>query len=348
MANEIKNQLLLLQEKAEKELQELEDIDLLEELHRQILGKKGKLTLFLKQIPQLPPDERVETGRLANKTKKNLESIFKEKTQSLRLSASQALSLQEQIDITVPGVQTPIGHLHPVSLAIFEIEDIFSRLGFVRRRYPEVEHEYYTFEALNMPAHHPARDDFETFYITDEIILTPHTSSGQVREMEKGSSAESAERLPIRMLNIAKCYRPQIDASHTPMFFQFEGLFLDKNVSIAELKGTLDFFAKNYFGKGSKTRLRPHHFQFTEPSFETDVTCTNCSGRGCKFCKQGWLELGGAGMVHPKVIENGGLHPKEVNGFAFGWGVERVAAIRYRIPDIRLLYQNDLRFLEQF
>lgn len=338
MSDEIKNKLLLLQEKVKRELQELRDIDSLDRLRREVLGKKGKFAEIIKEIPQLHQGERIIIGKLVNEAKLTIEEEIKKKSnQQLAISNQQS----EKIDITAPGAKPSIGHLHPVTQAIFEIEEIFARLGFVRRRYKEVEFDNYAFEALNMPFDHPARDDFETFYITDNILLTPHTSSGQVREMEKGE-------LPIRMLNIGKCYRPQIDASHTPMFFQFEGLLLDKNVSIAELKGTLNFFAENYFGKGSKMRLRPYDFRFTEPSFEVDVSCSNCSGQGCKLCTGGWLELGGAGMVHPKVIKNGGLDATKVNGFAFGWGVERVAAIKYKIPDIRMLYQNDLRFLEQF
>ncbi|MEK7533611.1 MAG: phenylalanine--tRNA ligase subunit alpha, partial [Patescibacteria group bacterium] len=253
------------------------------------------------------------------------------------------------------------GHLHIVTQAITEITRIFERIGFARVRHPEVDWDYYAFESLNMPANHPARDEWETFFIEypgkpgrdphkQKIVLTPHTSNGQVREMEKG-------KLPIRMINIAKCYRRQIDVSHTPMFHQFEGLYVDKDVSIGNLKGVFDYFVKQFFGSSRTTRLRPFHFQFTEPSFEVDINCGICLGTGkladgtvCKLCKAGWLELGGAGMVHPVVLRNGGVDPELYSGFAFGWGIERTSMMKSgtKLDDIRLLYSNDIRFLEQF
>ncbi len=244
-----------------------------------------------------------------------------------------------------------MGHIHLITEAIYEIASVFEKIGFVRVRYPEVEWDWFAFESLNMPKDHPARDEWETFFIDEpphpqygQMVLTPHTSSGQVREMKR------VKLPPIRMVNIAKCYRRQSDASHYPMFHQFEGLVVNKDISIVHLKGTIDYFAKNYFGKNRKTRLRPYHFQFTEPSFEVDITCDICEGKGCKVCKEGWLELGGAGMVHPTVLRNGGINPKEYSGFAFGWGVERVLMMRsgLKIPDLRLLYSSDLRFLTQF
>ena len=250
---------------------------------------------------------------------------------------------KEQLDITQPGVKQNIGHLHIITQAIWEIEEIFNSLGFYRVGYPEVETDWYAFKSLNMPQNHPARDEWETFFITPNIVLTPHTSSGQVREMEKG-------KLPIKMINISKCYRRQIDISHIPMFHQFEGLYVDKNVSISQLKGVLDYFVKKFFGPDRKIRLRPFNFRFTEPSFEVDISCSICNGKGCRLCKAGWVELGGAGMVHPQVLKNGGINPDKYTGLAFGWGVERVYMMKsgLKIPDIRLIYQNDLRFLNQF
>jgi phenylalanyl-tRNA synthetase alpha chain len=237
-----------------------------------------------------------------------------------------------------------------VTQAIEEISSIFSHIGYTRVRYPEIDWDYYAFTALNFPPNHPARDDWETFFINGEPdnkrgkrVLIPHTSTGQIREMEKG-------KVPIKMLNIAKCYRRQSDVSHTPMFHQFEGLVIDENISIVNLKGTLDYFVKSYFGEQRRSRIRPYHFQFTEPSFEVDVSCGVCLGKGCKLCKGGWLELGGAGMVHPYVLEAGGIDAKKYSGFAFGWGIERVLMMKQglEIDDLRLLYSNRLEFLEQF
>jgi phenylalanyl-tRNA synthetase alpha chain len=240
-----------------------------------------------------------------------------------------------------------------------EITRIFERIGFTRVRYPEVEWEWYSFEGLNMPKNHPARDDFETFFIDfpqsqkyGKVVLSPHTSSGQVREMERLHHTP-----PIRMINIAKCYRPNWDVSHVPMFHQFEGLVVDTKINITHLKGTMDYFAKEFFGQERQTRLRPFHFQFTEPSFEVDISCGVCLGKGvlsdnsrCRFCKEGWLELGGSGMVHPNVLKAGGIDPEKYTGFAFGWGIERTYMMKSgtKLDDIRLLYSNDLRFLEQF
>ena len=253
------------------------------------------------------------------------------------------------LDVTQPGLKQEIGHLHLVTQAIWEIEEIFNSLGFYRVRYPEVETDWYAFESLNMPENHPARDEWETFFIdtsralNKSVVLTPHTSSGQVREMEKG-------KLPIKMINISKCYRRQIDISHVPMFHQFEGLYIDQNVSITQLKGVFDYFVKKFFGADRKIRLRPFNFRFTEPSFEVDINCSICRSKGCRFCKAGWVELGGAGMVHPNVLKNGGIDPSKHSGFAFGWGVERVYMMKsgLNLPDIRLIYKNDLRFLRQF
>ena len=327
---------------------EAEDLESLENTKLQFLGKSGKLTLAIKGVTKIAPDKRKEFGILANSVKETIEDAIKDKTENLKHKTNTIL--REKIDVTNPGIKPHLGHLHLVTQAIEEISDIFGKIGFERVRYPEVEWDWYAFEALNFPGDHPARDDWETFFIKGNpdskygpMILTPHTSSGQIREMQR-------KEPPIRMLNIAKCYRRQSDISHAPMFHQFEGLLIDKDISITHLKGTLDYFVKSWFGEKRESRIRPYHFQFTEPSFEVDVSCGVCNGLGCKLCKEGWLEMGGAGMVHPNVLKAGGINPKKYTGFAFGWGVERVLMMRegLKIDDLRILYSNNLEFLEQF
>ena len=320
----------------------------LEEIKLQFLGRSGRLTLALKEITKVPREKRAAVGMLANDVKKTIEETIENKISNFKFQTSN--QRKEEIDITIPGKKPPAGHLHLITQAVEEISEIFRHIGFTRVRYPEVEWDKYAFEDLNFPKNHPARDDWETFFIKQDpdpkkgpMILTPHTSSGQIREMERKNP-------PIRMLNIAKCYRRQSDVSHSPMFHQFEGLVVDKNISIAHLKGTLDYFVKSYFGEDRRSRIRPYHFQFTEPSFEVDVSCGVCKGKGCKLCKEGWLEMGGSGMVHPNVLRNGGIDPKEFTGFAFGWGVERVLMMKegIKIDDLRFLYSSNLNFLEQF
>jgi len=324
----------------------------LETLQVEYFGTHGQATELIKELRNLPDFERKAAGQLVNEFKSSIQEAFN------RQRETQTETQATWLDTSLPGIKPPAGHLHIVSQAIFEITEIFSRIGFTRVRHPEVDWDYYAFESLNMPIGHPARDEWETFFVQSpsplkgegrgevnqrKIVLTPQTSNGQVREMEKG-------KLPIRMINIAKCYRRQSDISHVPMFHQFEGLYVDKNVSISHLKGVFDFFVQNFYGEKRKTRLRPYHFQFTEPSFEVDINCGICLGKGCKLCKSGWLELGGAGMVHPNVLKAGKINPDEYNGFAFGWGVERTYMMKSgtQLDDIRLLYSNDLRFLEQF
>lgn len=324
-----------------------------DQLRLELMGGKSELTKLTRQIRLVPVADRANVGVVVNEIKQSIEQALGEK-----VSTSKPGFDSNWIDVTIPGKRPPEGHLHIVSQAITEITRIFERIGFTRVRHPEVDWDWYAFESLNMPHDHPARDEWETFFINypgkpdsgltrnqrgANIVLTPHTSNGQVREMEKG-------KLPIRMINIAKCYRRQSDVSHVPMFHQFEGLYVDKNVSIGDLKGVMDFFFKNYYGPERVSRLRPFHFQFTEPSFEVDINCGVCLGKGCKLCKEGWLELGGAGMVHPNVLKAGGVDSNIYNGFAFGWGIERVAMMKSgtRLDDVRLLYSNDVRFLEQF
>lgn len=333
-----------IKEALEKSLELIKSSSNANNSYLEIFGKNGIFTSLASQIKNILPQNRAQFGRDLNAAKAEIESALSKKQSKADRQPPTA-----SIDVTAPGKKQTLGHLHLVSQAIEEIVGIFEKLGYSLKSYPEIDWDWYAFESLNMPKNHPARDDWETFFINAPVdlkhgkqILTPHTSNGQVREMEEVKTP------PIKMLNIARCYRRQIDVSHTPMFHQFEGLCIDKNVSIPQLKGTFDFFTTSFFGKGRVTRLRPHHFRFTEPSFEVDVTCGICMGRGCRICKSGWLELGGAGMVHPNVLKSGKIDPQKYRGFAFGWGIERTIAMKTGLPDIRLLYQNDVRFLEQF
>ncbi len=328
---------------AEKAISSAKSREELEKARIQYLGKQGKITELFKHIGTLAPEVRKQAGRELNTIKSSLESKLQNTLKSYQQSTIN--NQQLNIDVTMPGEKPPAGNLHPITQTINEIESIFHKLGFVRRRYPEIETDWRAFGSLNMPENHPARDEWETFYVKNpkqELVLTPHTSSGQVREMKK------MEGKPVRMINISRCDRRQIDISHVPTLYQFEGLVIDQGINITHLKGTLDFFVREYFGKDTEYRLRPYDFRFTEPSFEIDITCTICGGKGCRACTAGWMELGGSGMVHPAVLKNGGYDPNEVTGFAFGWGVERVFMMRANLPDIRLLYEGDLRVLKQF
>jgi phenylalanyl-tRNA synthetase alpha chain len=324
---------------------------ILENLRIKYLGRKGIINKLFEEIKTLPKEKRREKGQKINEIKKEIETLIDRKKNELKKTQK-----EEFFDSTLPGKPYPKGSLHPLTYVIEEIVNIFQKIGFIRVSYPEVEWEYFSFEALNMPKGHPARDDFETFFIETKehqkfgkMILSPHTSSGQNREMQR-------VKPPIRMINIAKTYRPNWDATHTPMFHQFEGLCIDKDINITHLKGTIDYFVKEFFGKERTIRLRPAHFQFTEPSFEIDVSCGICLGKGevggkkCRVCKSGWLELAGAGMVHPNVLKMGGIDPKVYTGWAFGFGPERCMMMReeMKIDDIRILYSGDIRFLEQF
>lgn len=343
----MKEKIQQLKEQFGREAAKIADLLALEQLEIKYLGRKaGELTNILRGLKAVPGHQRKEIGQLANELKQEITGKINQARQAIKGQSKD----KAWLDVTLPGVEFPQGHLHLVTQAIREITEIFDRIGFTRVRYPEVEWDWYAFESLNMPPDHPARDEWETFFIDPKPIgpkgsriLTPHSTSGDVREMEK-------KIMPIRAINITKCYRRQIDVSHVPMFHQFDGLLVDKNVTIAHLKGTLDYFVKQFFGPDRKARIRPFHFQFTEPSFEVDVSCGLCKGRGCKMCKSGWLELGGSGMIHPNVLKAGKIDPKKYSGFAFGWGVERSYMMKagLSIPDIRMLYQNDLRFLQQF
>lgn len=335
-------------EEYKKEIINCQSIDILNQLEVRYLGRNGVINNLLKKIREIPDDEKKDYGQKVNNLKKEIINLIKAKRKELSTKKS-----NEFFDPTLPGKQYPKGSLHPITYTIEEIASIFQKIGFIRVSYPEVEWEYFSFEALNMPKGHPARDDFETFFIDTpphekygKIVLTPHTSSGQNREMKR------AIKPPIRMINIAKTYRPNWDTTHTPMFHQFEGLCIDEGINITHLKGTIDYFVKNFFGKDREIRLRPAHFQFTEPSFEIDVSCGVCQGKGdnCKVCKSGWLELAGAGMVHPNVLKMGGIDTQKYSGWAFGFGPERCMMMReeMKIDDIRILYNGDIRFLEQF
>lgn len=331
----------------------------LEECELSYLGRNGKINELLKNIKNLSLEERKTAGKDINSFKTFVTEEIQKARSILYLKEEKKI----EIDITLPPTLDKPGSLHPITIAVNEITGIFNKIGFIRMSYPEVDWEHYAFEVLNMPKTHAARDDFETTFLNGasdgekgKMVLTPHTSNGQVREMERLKSTP-----PIRMINIGKCYRPNWDATHTPMFHQFEGLCVDKNITIANLKGTLDYFVKSYFGEDTEVRLRPHHFQFTEPSFEVDITCTVCKGTAaapsatasvakakCKICKSGWLELGGTGMVHPNVLKAGGIDPSIYSGWAFGFGIERVNMMKYGIDDIRNYYTGDIRFLNIF
>lgn len=320
--------------------------DGLERLRIAVFGKNGAFTNLSKDIGTVKKEDRAKIGKLINEVKQQLqESIDKKSTTYNRQSTT-------YVDLTAPSKQPQVGHLHPITQAIWDITKIFERIGFEVTDTREIDTDWYAFGALNFPENHPARDEWETFFIDqknihldskDKVVLTPHTSNAQVRIMEQ-------QKPPIRNITISKCYRRQADVSHLSMFHQFEGIFVDKNASITNLKGVLTYFFSQYYGPDRKYRIRPYDFRFTEPSFEVDITCYNCNGKGCRVCKQGWLELGGAGMIHPNVLKNGGIDNAEYSGFAFGWGVERVRMMKgdIQLSDIRQLYTNDLRFIEQF
>lgn len=330
-------------------------------LHTKYLGKKGLFNQLAKELQNIPAAEKKAAGKALNE--------FKEELESQIATISKDVSVPDWVDLTQPGDKPQLASIHPISQAMAEITQIFERIGFTRVRYPEVDWDWYTFESLNMEPGHPARDEWETFFVDipdttqdvpydpatprlrhpdiigGKVVLTPHTSNGQIREMERLGEP------PIRMINIARCYRRQQDATHTQMFHQFEGLVIDKGINIQHLKGTLDYFAKEFYGSGAVSRIRPFHFRFTEPSFEVDFRIDQAVGSAdSKLGKSGWLEVGGAGMVHPNVLRAGGIDPDEYTGFAFGWGVERTYTLKpgLSIDDIRLLYGTDVRFLEQF
>lgn len=307
------------------------------------LGKKGELTAILKQMGGLSAEERPIIGQLANAIRADIEAVIEAKGSELKAKETELKLKTETIDVTIPGTPIELGHRHPLSIVLDEVKDIFLGMGFQIATGPEVELDYYNFEALNIPKGHPARDTQDTFYISDNVVLRSQTSPVQIRVMEKTQP-------PIRIISPGRVYRSDaVDATHSPIFHQIEGLVVDKGITMGDLKGTLMQFAKRYYGEDTRIRLRPHHFPFTEPSCEIDVSCFKCKGEGCPICKgEGWIEILGAGMVHPKVLKNGGIDPDVYSGFAFGVGVERLAMFKYATDDMRLFYENDLRFLSQF
>lgn len=315
----------------------------LESLRVRFLGKKGELTAVLRGMGALSAEERPRMGQLANDVRAAIEAAIAVRGAELKERMLQKRLTEEKLDVTMPGEAPRMGHRHPLNRVQREMEEIFIGMGFQIAEGPEVEYDYYNFQALNIPKDHPARDTQDTFYITDNILLRSQTSPVQVRVMEK-------QKPPIRVISPGRVYRSDaLDATHSPLFHQMEGLVVDKGITMSDLKGTLETFAKKMFGEDTKIRFRPHHFPFTEPSAEVDVSCFACGGKGCRICKgEGWIEILGAGMVHPFVLSNCGIDPEIYSGFAFGMGIERVAMKHYGIDDIRLFYENDERFLKQF
>lgn len=332
-----------IREQALAQIKNCENMDKLNEIRVSILGKKGELTSVLKSMKDVAPEDRPKVGQWVNETRQEIETVMDEAKTRMEKAVREAKMKAEVIDVTLPAKKAEIGHRHPNTIALEEVERIFIGMGYEVVEGPEVEKDYYNFEALNIPADHPAKDEQDTFYITGDILLRTQTSSTQVHEMEKG-------KLPIRMIAPGRVFRAdEVDATHSPSFHQIEGLVIDKNITFSDLKGTLAEFAKQLFGENTKVKFRPHHFPFTEPSAEVDVSCFKCGGKGCRFCKgSGWIEILGCGMVHPHVLEMSGIDPNEYTGFAFGVGLERIALLKYEIDDMRLLYENDIRFLKQF
>lgn len=318
-------------------------LDALNEIRVAYLGKKGELTSVLKSMKDVSPEERPKVGQMVNETRELIEKKLEETKTALARKAREEQMKAEVIDVTLPAKKANIGHSHPNTIALEEVERIFIGMGYEVVEGPEVEYDLYNFEKLNIPANHPAKDEQDTFYINKDIVLRTQTSPVQARVMEKG-------KLPIRMIAPGRVFRSdEVDATHSPSFHQVEGLVVDKHITFADLKGTLAEFARELFGADTKVKFRPHHFPFTEPSAEVDVTCFKCGGSGCRFCKgTGWIEILGCGMVHPHVLEMCGINPEEYTGFAFGVGLERIALLKYEIDDMRLLYENDIRFLKQF
>ena len=315
----------------------------LEALRIKYLGKKGELTAVLRGMGQLTPEERPVVGQIANEVRAEIEEALTAKKAALADSALDAKLAAEKLDVTVPGKKSKIGHRHPLTLVQRDMEEIFIGMGFSIAEGPEVEYDYYNFQALNIPENHPARDTQDTFYITEKILLRSQTSPVQARTME-------VQKPPIRIISPGRVYRSDaMDATHSPLFHQMEGLVVDKGITMGDLKGMLETFAREEFGEDTRVRFRPHHFPFTEPSAEVDISCFMCGGKGCRLCKgEGWIEILGAGMVHPNVLRNCGIDPEVYSGFAFGMGVERIAMLKYHIDDIRHFYENDVRFIEQF
>ena len=328
---------------AMESMQKATSPDALNEIRVRILGKKGELKEVMKGMKDVAPEDRPKVGQLVNEARDRIEERMAEIKEKIEQEQLEMRLATETIDVTLPAKKAVLGHRHPNQIALEELERIFIGMGYEVVEGPEVEYDEYNFTKLNIPANHPAKDEQDTFYINKEIVLRTQTSPTQARVMEQG-------KLPIRMISPGRVFRSdEVDATHSPSFHQIEGLVVDKNITLADLKGTLEQFAKEIFGPETKTKFRPHHFPFTEPSAEMDVSCFKCGGKGCRFCKgEGWIEILGCGMVHPHVFEMCGIDPNEYTGFAFGVGLERIALLKYEIDDMRLLYENDQRFLNQF
>lgn len=339
----MKEQLEKIKSEALAKIDASDALEKLNEIRVAYLGKKGELTTVLKSMKDVAPEERPKVGQMVNEVRALIEERLEETKTALARKAREEQMKREVIDVTLPAKKANTGHKHPNTIALEEVERIFVGMGYEVVEGPEVEYDLYNFEKLNIPKGHPARDEQDTFYINDSILLRSQTSPVQARVMEK-------QKPPIRMIAPGRVFRSdEVDATHSPSFHQIEGLVIDKHITFADLKGTLAEFARELFGEDTKVKFRPHHFPFTEPSAEVDVTCFKCGGKGCRFCKgSGWIEILGCGMVHPRVLQMSGIDPKEYSGFAFGVGLERIALLKYEIDDMRLLYENDVRFLKQF
>ena len=339
----MKEKLEQILESARENLEHVNSLPALDELWHGLMGKKGELTQILKGLGALKPEERPTAGQLVNEARQAVEDMLNEAKKRITQNEQNARLAVEAIDVTMPGKRRAIGHRHPMTTVINELTSMFMGMGYEIAEGPDVETDYYNFEALNIPAHHPTRDEQATFYVEGGLVLRTQTSGVQVRTMER-------VKPPIKVVAPGTCYRSdQVDATHSPVFHQIEGLVVDRGITMGDLKGALELFARELFGADTKARFRPHHFPFTEPSAEMDASCFACGGKGCRVCKDsGWIELLGCGMVHPHVLEMSGIDPMEYSGFAFGMGLERIAMARFGITDMRLLFENDVRFLKQF
>ena len=339
----MKEQIEKIRQSALEEIKNANDEKVLNEARVKYLGKKGELTLILRGMGGLSPEERPVIGSLVNEVRAEIENLIEEREKEFKTAEIKRKLEHEKIDVTMPGKKINLGSVHPITQIIKDMEEIFIGMGYEIADGPEVELAEYNFDKLNTPPDHPARDIQDTFYVTDDIVLRSQTSPVQARVME-------TQKPPIKIVCPGVVYRSDsVDATHSPVFHQIEGLVVDKNISMGDLKGTLEMFAKKCLGEKTQIRFRPHHFPFTEPSAEADVSCFVCGGKGCRVCKgEGWIELLGCGMVHPNVLRNCGIDPEEYSGFAFGCGIERIAMAKFGIDDMRLLYENDVRFLKQF
>lgn len=339
----IESKLKEIRDKVTEAVKNAGTLEIINDLRVKVIGKKGELTEIMKSMKDIPKEEKPKFGQLVNELRNEVEELLSSTTNRIKRELRQKQLEEETIDVTLPAKKTERGHKHPNQVALEEIERIFTGMGYKVVFGPEVEYDYYNFEALNIPSDHPAKDEQDTFYINDKIVLRTQTSPVQVREMEKG-------KIPIRMIAPGRVFRSdEVDATHSPCFHQVEGMVIDEGITFADLKGTLEAFAKKMFGEDTKVKFRPHHFPFTEPSAEMDVTCFKCGGKGCRMCKgEGWIEILGCGMIHPNVLDRCNVDRSKYSGFAFGIGLERIALLKYEIDDMRLLYENDVRFLKQF